>query len=1589
MMKTIYSIILVLFVCLPALAEKHPHILVKDEDKAAVLDKIEKQAWAKQIFNQMKDRLDGYVVRHQTEPDWILDRYLMNRIPGKRYTRFISDKEGTQLIGYEGDAPVPTVRVSPHKRSPITPQGRAYVVPEIEDVVPKDTSMTMNLLNPGTQEYERVDPQAFVAAINGKINTLAYEASVIYWLTGDEKYAKFAADILNQWVSGVVYQEPIDGPGRTGFLDIQTLGDEKEKPLILAYDFLYPYLVKYKYPLENYDKAFEKVAWTLSFRGYAGNNWFAAESSTLVAAALSLKDARKRNYYLDFYLNRDTVVEGCGQLSLPSAAKLWFTPDGHWKEPGGYHNYPVSKLIEAALMLENNGYQIFNQYPILLKASYVMLKYSFPDLTASAFGDTGRPRQSMECLESAILMADKYQLPILPDLLNAAMILEQAGQYDRSKSGLTGLLCYLPELPKAKSMENHLWNRSEKLDFASCYLQRNGIDPQYGLMSVVQGATYNHNHSNGMSMELYGAGAVQGIDPGNGPTYEHPMHVNYYTQWAAHNTVVAAGASTSVTPFNGGGGTKKIGQVELVSMEPLAGEKAISDEFSYTWTKYKDGSTETNQDRLLSILRIDEKHGFYVDFYRSDNAVSNDYLYHNIGDSVILYTQEGKILKQDEVHSYPCVGKDRPGLRYFRSVRTTGVNESAVVALFSARELNTGASFMKMWMPASSDVSYFTALAPEAKTASSPYQGKPSLVVTMRKEKPAVREPFVAVYEPVSKDLSAGSIVSVERIKLNSKGKEGCAVKVNTKDGDTFTLVNSLKDGAVVVEDQKYNADFAIFAKRKGKNIVYVGNGAFFENKEFKIESEKRGGFYMEYDQTSLLVRSNCPIKIQAKNGMLKEPFYLAGGERVFKNQSLRESHSMHSDIEKLRKRFAMQLLDAPVSDERIKTLVETLQPDGRWPGIDYVDTTRTAFQHERHLSNMLALSIAYKKKGSPYKGNKQVRKAVHQALAFWLENDFICENWWWNQIGTPNTMVSMLLILDRDLSQEESDRMLKIAERGNMNASGARPSGDRIKIAGLQAKAALFKRDAQEVAMLMKIIEGEIKFSTGRGMQHDFSFHHRTDWVNNTLSYGSGYAGAFIEWASNVADTEFRFSEQTVRLLIDYYIDGICKQMVYGRISDPGILNRDIARPGEEKVWSPSAPEKLRTLTNYRQAELENIICLRKGDSSCEPVSFAKFFWRTDHFVFQRPNFYTSVRMYSTRNANMEMPYNGEGLMNHFRGDGTNYLSIRGDEYKRLTPVYDWMKIPGATIVQLDKMPGESEIQKWGLTDYVGAVTDGMYGAVGFDFKSPHTGLAAKKAWFFFDKAYVCLGTNISSRMENPVLTTVNQCLLNGEVTVSDADGIHLQEQGTRTKKEVRWVVHDKVGYYFLQKENVVLSNQRMEGSWKIANRQTTVPADIVRQDVFTLSIDHGQSPDNGGYAYMVIPSVDSRSVENRVEEEGVVVLANSPELQAVRHDGLNMAYAVFYKGGTLRVNDKIAVEIESPGMLMMKYNDSGEIQMLAVSDPTHFMKKLHLSVNQKIDWAAQEGIQTEWDKEKAFTRIVVDLPQDEYAGKSVIYNK
>jgi chondroitin AC lyase len=112
-------------------------------------------------------------------------------------------------------------------------------------------------------------------------------------------------------------------------------------------------------------------------------------------------------------------------------------------------------------------------------------------------------------------------------------------------------------------------------------------------------------------------------------------------------------------------------------------------------------------------------------------------------------------------------------------------------------------------------------------------------------------------------------------------------------------------------------------------------------------------------------------------------------------------------------------------------------------------------------------MSRAYRKKGSKLYGNKDLKRAINLSLNFWLDHDYICENWWNNEIGTPTDLTSVLLIMDNELTGEQIRRTLAITARAHINAQGARQSGDRIKIAGIQAKNALFNYDESTFGML------------------------------------------------------------------------------------------------------------------------------------------------------------------------------------------------------------------------------------------------------------------------------------------------------------------------------------------------------------------------------------------------------------------------------------------------------------------------------------------------------------------------------------------
>ncbi len=698
-------------------------------------------------------------------------------------------------------------------------------------------------------------------------------------------------------------------------------------------------------------------------------------------------------------------------------------------------------------------------------------------------------------------------------------------------------------------------------------------------------------------------------------------------------------------------------------------------------------------------------------------------------------------------------------------------------------------------------------------------------------------------------------------------------------------------------------------------------------------------------------------------------------------------SNAQSKDLGIIKQRIITDLLSNKTNDGQVEAIVAKMNEDGSFKGINYSDLSRTAsFPHGGHTRDLAYIARAYQDKTSAFYKSPKVKEVIIKGLNYWVKNDFVGDNWHDNQITTPTNLIELMLAIGDELPKDLVAKAQPMIGRANMNASGARPSGDRIVIAGIFAKNALFLGNDAAFDTIIKIIGEEIKFSTGeRGIQQDYSFHHRVDRVNNTTSYGyHKFANAFGEWASYVRGTKYEFSKEHINQLVDYYLDGIYKQLVYGIYEDVGVKNRSISNKTTFHPEGTLEIERMLVNTDYRKKELEDILKLRKGEAK-PALSFAKFFWQTEHFVFQRPNFYTTVRMFSTRNRNMEEPYNGPGKLTHHRADGTNYLMLKGDEYHNIWAVYDWQKISGTTIMQKPQLPAPEEIQKDGLTDFVGAVTDGLYGAVAFDFKSPHDMVEAKKSWFFFDEEYVCLGAGIKSNPKLPVATTINQVLLRSEVTVMQDGEKKILPHGNRVADKVKWVYQDKIGYIFPEPTTINLSNQTETGRWSDITDQKNISKELVSEEVFKLWFNHGNSPKAASYQYIVVPNVTEQALAaTSSNNRNIDILSNTADLQAVTHKTLGITQLAFYKAGEIELVKGQKVKMDSQGMAMLKMTNN-KVQTLTVADPSRKLSRILLTIP-GIYTTKGDGFMCIPNDKDNNTLVIVDLPQGVYLGKSVV---
>ena len=347
-----------------------------------------------------------------------------------------------------------------------------------------------------------------------------------------------------------------------------------------------------------------------------------------------------------------------------------------------------------------------------------------------------------------------------------------------------------------------------------------------------------------------------------------------------HTIQLPCCASSSVPIVKGGGGAKKMGHISLAAMEPYADKAAVSPYCSFTDTRYTDQSTHTPQQRTMAIIRTSDTSGYYIDIYRSDNAASNEYVYHNIGNTLQLLSSERKALPVAPA-VFPISKKpfDPPGFRMIQNYHSTGATDKNVIALFSLKE-NGDNRHMQVLFAGEKDRIFYTGRGPKSGTADTPYRYISTPTLVCRQQGEAWKRPFIAVYEPFSSSnhFTVESIENMDR----SHPENFTELKVVNKDGSQQIVLQSLdKERFQKNKNWNFKGNFGVINLENNKlKYLYLGSGRQLSWQQYTIESgSSDGAANMIVNGNELTISCNQQTTIRIAGSLTKKIMMQAAGE--------------------------------------------------------------------------------------------------------------------------------------------------------------------------------------------------------------------------------------------------------------------------------------------------------------------------------------------------------------------------------------------------------------------------------------------------------------------------------------------------------------------------------------------------------------------------------------------------------------------------------------------------------------------------------------------------------------------------------------
>ena len=703
-------------------------------------------------------------------------------------------------------------------------------------------------------------------------------------------------------------------------------------------------------------------------------------------------------------------------------------------------------------------------------------------------------------------------------------------------------------------------------------------------------------------------------------------------------------------------------------------------------------------------------------------------------------------------------------------------------------------------------------------------------------------------------------------------------------------------------------------------------------------------------------------------------------------------SAQTQADTDTITARFRNYVLTASTTpDATIKTYLDSMQADGSWNDVNYADKSLTNWLPIVHLNRLLAICISYNSTKSSFYHNAATKTKIYAAFNFWNVQAPVSNNWYENDIAGPTVYGKSLLAMKTGNAYGFSkDTLYSLADQGlnyyDVSAAIYVPQANEAVQGSnqtLNLETSMFKacvkdstdelrRDFDTAFASIMIFPG-----TGLGMKVDNSYYMHGSQLYN-WGYGTAFLGGVSFFAYYARNTAYATSTANIKTLIDFVLDGQ-QWMQQKNTADFDAIGRGISRSGG-LVASGIRSNCLNYLINlnvgYRTTELNNYYKFANGGNVSFQSPGNKQFFKSDFMTHHGTNFYLSVKTPSKRTIASES-LNGENLKAKYMPWGSTNIMINGDEYQDAIPVWDWTRVPGTTgandpNANYTKMPANGFKT---TTSVAGGVSNGVYGlsADAFTWDS----VSGKKAYFFTPDGMYCMGAAIkSTKVGRNIVTSVNQCMSSGTITVDSAGSQSAFTTQQVTSSNVTWVHHNNVGYLFPNNGKVTISNKVQTGSWSSINSAQSATA--VSNSIFSLWVNHGVLPTASTYEYIVAPYKSVSGFASWVSNCQLKKIANNSGFQAFYDDSAKVYAVAFYVAGgaLLDTANKFYVRSNKPALLLIQQQASG--YAISVADPTQLLDSLGLTISSKLT-----GANATINGDSTF--INVQLPTGDTAGKTV----